>query len=139
MLFSAPQDCITGPIIRGDWNLVDAQLEVLPKGTATKMYELAARNSEGNPMKIQDFDKRYNQSEKKPITMITSYDAFSAKTSHQAGVDCILVGDSVGMVVYGFDSTLQVTTEMIVRHTEAVRRAAPDSFIIADMPFMSNR
>ena len=90
-------------------------------------------------MKIQDFDKRYNQSEKKPITMITSYDAFSAKTSHQAGVDCILVGDSVGMVVYGFDSTLQVTTEMIARHTEAVRRAAPDSFIIADMPFMSNR
>ena len=43
--FSAPQDCITGPIIRGDWNLVDAQLEVLPKGTATNMYELAARNS----------------------------------------------------------------------------------------------
>ena len=43
--FSAPQDCITGPIMRGDWNLVDAQLEVLPKGTATKMYELAARNS----------------------------------------------------------------------------------------------
>ena len=90
-------------------------------------------------MKIQDFDKRYNQSNKTPITMITSYDAFSAKTSHQAGVDCILVGDSVGMVVYGFDSTLQVTTEMIARHTEAVRRAAPDSFIIADMPFMSNR
>ena len=43
--FSAPKDCITGPIIRGDWNLVDAQLEVLPKGTATNMYELAARNS----------------------------------------------------------------------------------------------
>lgn len=43
--FSAPQDCITGPIIRGDWNLVDSQLEVLPKGTATNMYELAARNS----------------------------------------------------------------------------------------------
>ncbi len=43
--FSAPEDCITGPIIRGDWNLVDAQLEILPKGTATKMYELAAQNS----------------------------------------------------------------------------------------------
>ena len=90
-------------------------------------------------MKIHDFNKRYNQSEKQPITMITSYDAFSAKTSHQAGVDCLLVGDSVGMVVYGFDSTLQVTTEMIARHTQAVRRAAPEAFIVADMPFMSNR
>lgn len=90
-------------------------------------------------MKIQNFDKRYNVENRQPLTMLTSYDAFSARTSYEAGIDCLLVGDSVGMVVYGFDSTLNVTVEMIARHTEAVRRAAPDAFIVADMPFMSYR
>lgn len=90
-------------------------------------------------MKIHHFDKRFNIEGKSPFTMLTSYDAFSARTSHEAGIDCLLVGDSVGMVVYGFDSTLNVTVEMIARHTEAVRRAAPEAFIIADMPFMSYR
>jgi len=75
--------------------------------------------------------------EKRKITMISTYDYWSAMLCEKAGIDCILVGDSLGMVVQGLDTTLPVTIDEVIYHAKAVRRGAPDTFIIVDMPFMS--
>lgn len=71
------------------------------------------------------------------IVMITAYDYPAAKFSEAAGVDMILVGDSLGMVVLGYESTMRVTVEDMIHHSKAVRRGAPDTFIVVDMPFGS--
>ncbi|EBF5149658.1 3-methyl-2-oxobutanoate hydroxymethyltransferase [Listeria monocytogenes] len=71
------------------------------------------------------------------ITMITAYDYPSAKNVEQAEVDMILVGDSLGMVVLGYDSTVPVTMDDMIHHTKAVKRGAPDTFVVTDMPFMT--
>lgn len=71
------------------------------------------------------------------ISMITAYDYAFAKIFEQAGIDMILVGDSLGNVVLGYSSTLPVTMEDILHHTKAVTRACSSTFVVADMPFMS--
>lgn len=75
--------------------------------------------------------------EQRKIAMITAYDYSMAKCVANTKADIILVGDSLGMVVLGYDNTLQVTMEDIISHSAAVRRGAPDAFIIADMPYLS--
>ncbi len=75
--------------------------------------------------------------ESKPISVLTAYDFPSAKLAEEAGIDIILVGDSLGNVVLGYDTTIPVTIEDIVYHTRAVARGAQQTFIVADMPFMS--
>ena len=75
--------------------------------------------------------------EGKPITWLTCYDYPTAHLQEQAGVDMILVGDSLGMTMLGFDSTLPVTMDDMIRHTAAVRRGAPTAWVIGDMPYMS--
>ena len=82
-----------------------------------------------------DFLKMKQKGEK--IVMLTAYDYPSAKLAEQSGVDMILVGDSLGMVVLGYDSTIPVTIEDMIHHTKAVKRGAPDTFVVTDMPFMS--
>ena len=72
-----------------------------------------------------------------PITMLTAYDYPFAQMVDEAGVDIILVGDSLGMVVLGYDSTLPVTQEDMLRHTAAVARGAKRAMVVADMPFMT--
>ncbi|MCC8436087.1 3-methyl-2-oxobutanoate hydroxymethyltransferase [Brevibacillus sp. M2.1A] len=72
-----------------------------------------------------------------PITMVTAYDYPSAKLVDEAGVDMILVGDSLGMVVLGYDSTIPVTMEDMLHHTKAVTRGAKRAFVVADLPFLS--
>jgi 3-methyl-2-oxobutanoate hydroxymethyltransferase len=72
-----------------------------------------------------------------PIVMMTAYDYPSAKLAEQANVDMILVGDSLGMVVLGYDSTVPVTVEDMIHHTKAVKRGAKNTFVVTDMPFMS--
>ena len=68
------------------------------------------------------------------LAMLTAYDYPSARLVAEAGVDLILVGDSLGMVVLGYDSTVPVTVDDMVHHTKAARRGAPEAFVIADMP-----
>ena len=68
---------------------------------------------------------------------MTAYDAPTAACAEAAGMDMLLVGDSLGMCVYGFPDTLPVTMEICLEHTRAVRRAAPKTFVIGDMPFLS--
>jgi 3-methyl-2-oxobutanoate hydroxymethyltransferase len=75
--------------------------------------------------------------EGKPITWLTCYDYPTAYLQEQAGVDMILVGDSLGMTMLGYDSTLPVTMDDMIRHTAAVRRGAPTAWVIGDMPYMS--
>jgi len=82
-----------------------------------------------------DFLKMKTQGEK--IVMITAYDYPAAKFSEEASVDMILVGDSLGMVMLGYDSTLPVTVEDMIHHSKAVRRGAKDTFVVVDMPFGS--
>jgi len=72
-----------------------------------------------------------------PITWLTCYDYPTAYLQEQAGVDMILVGDSLGMTMLGFDSTLPVTMDDMMRHTAAVRRGAPNAWVVGDMPYMS--
>src|SRR5438445_10234748 len=71
------------------------------------------------------------------LAMLTAYDFPSARLVAEAGVDLILVGDSLGMVVVGYGSTLPVTMDDMVHHTNAARRGAPEAFVIADLPFLS--
>lgn len=72
-----------------------------------------------------------------PITWLTCYDYPTAYLQEQAGLDMILVGDSLGMTMLGYESTLPVTMDDMIRHTQAVRRGAPTAFVIGDMPYMS--
>ena len=83
----------------------------------------------------KDFLKMKREKEK--IVMLTAYDYPSAKLAEQSGVDILLVGDSLGMVVLGFESTVQVTMDDMVHHTKAVKRGAKNTFIVSDMPFCS--
>ncbi|MEF8856220.1 MAG: 3-methyl-2-oxobutanoate hydroxymethyltransferase [Haloplanus sp.] len=72
-----------------------------------------------------------------PLTMLTAYDAPTAAIVDEAGIDLILVGDSMGNAVLGYDSTLPVTMEEVASHTGAVSRAVDDALVVADMPFLS--
>lgn len=75
--------------------------------------------------------------EKQKITMLTAYDYSFAKLMDEAGINSILVGDSVGMVCLGYEDTLPVTMEDMIHHTKAVARGAKNALVVADMPFMS--
>jgi len=72
-----------------------------------------------------------------PVTWLTCYDYPTAYLQEQAGIEMILVGDSLGMTMLGYESTLPVTMDDMIRHTQAVRRGAPTAFIVGDMPYMS--
>jgi 3-methyl-2-oxobutanoate hydroxymethyltransferase len=79
-------------------------------------------------------DKKKN---KQPITWLTAYDYPMAQLEEKAGVDIILVGDSIGMTTFGYESTLPVTMDLMIPHTQAVRKGAPNVFLIGDMPYMT--
>jgi 3-methyl-2-oxobutanoate hydroxymethyltransferase len=84
---------------------------------------------------IQDLYRMKKEGEK--ITWLTCYDYPTAQFEEAAGVDMILVGDSLGMCVYGYTSTVPVTMDQCIVHCQAVRRGAPNTFVMGDMPFMS--
>lgn len=84
---------------------------------------------------IQDLYRMKKEGEK--ITWLTCYDYPSAQFQEAAGIEIILVGDSMGMCVYGYESTVPVTMDQCIVHCEAVRRGAPNTFVMGDMPFMS--
>ena len=84
---------------------------------------------------VQDFIQMKQSGEK--ISYLTSYDYPSAYFAEKAGMDMLLVGDSMGMVVLGYSTTVPVTMDEMIIHARAVRRGAPNTFIVGDLPFMS--
>jgi len=87
--------------------------------------------------KVTTLTFRQKKERREPITMLTAYDYPTAMAMDKAGVDSILVGDSLGMVVLGYDNTLPVTMEEMLHHCRAVSRGAKTALLIGDMPFMS--
>jgi len=81
------------------------------------------------------FDLQQMKAEGKRAVWMTAYDFTTAQLAEQAGMDMLLVGDSLGMAVYGYSGTVPVTMDQCIYHSEAVRRGAPDTFVIGDMPF----
>jgi len=87
------------------------------------------------PMSAPDI--RARKGDGPPLVMVTAYDAPSARVADEAGVDMILVGDSLAMVVLGYDDTLQVTIDDMAHHVAAVGRARPRSLVVGDLPWLS--
>jgi 3-methyl-2-oxobutanoate hydroxymethyltransferase len=107
----------------------------LAKGADVSTPPAPAPGAERRKVTIQTFAEKHRRGE--PITVVTAYDYPGALAAEEAGLDAILVGDSLGMVVLGHESTLPVTMEDMLRHAAAVRRGAAHPLLIGDMPFMS--
>ena len=88
-------------------------------------------------LSVLDFPARKAHGEK--ISMVTCYDYTSAQVLNDTVVDTLLVGDSLAMVMHGFDSTVHATVDLMALHVAAVARGAPNKFIIGDMPFLAAR
>src|SRR5690242_5677201 len=89
----------------------------------------------GDKVTIHDLQAMKERGER--ITMLTAYDYPTALLLDRAGIELALVGDSLGMVVHGLDTTLPVTMDMMILHTQAVRRGLKRALLVGDMPFMS--
>jgi 3-methyl-2-oxobutanoate hydroxymethyltransferase len=96
---------------------------------------MATETFGGSKIRVPHFHKKKQAGQK--ITMLTAYDATMASLLDRAGIDAILVGDSLGTVILGYETTLPVTLEAIIYHTRAVSRGAKRALVIADMPFLS--
>jgi 3-methyl-2-oxobutanoate hydroxymethyltransferase len=86
-------------------------------------------------VRIPDFHRKKKLGQK--ITMLTAYDATMARLLDRAGVDALLVGDSLGMVILGHETTIPVTLDAMIHHARAVSRGAERAFVVADMPFLT--
>jgi 3-methyl-2-oxobutanoate hydroxymethyltransferase len=107
----------------------------LVSGVDGLFYLLFRKREERRMKQTTDFLKMKQTGNK--IVMVTAYDYPSSKHAEQAEADMILVGDSLGMVVLGYDSTIPVTMDDMIHHSKAVRRGAGNTFIVVDLPFMS--
>jgi 3-methyl-2-oxobutanoate hydroxymethyltransferase len=99
------------------------------------MAQVDTAQKPAKPVRVPDFIEKKRRGEK--IAILTAYDATMARLLDRAGVDAILVGDSLGMVVMGLPDTLQVTLDISVHHTRAVRNGTTRALVIADMPFLT--
>ena len=88
-----------------------------------------------NRVRIPDLHRKKKLGQK--ITMLTAYDATMARLLDRAGVDALLVGDSLGMVILGHETTIPVTLDAMLHHARAVSRGAKRAFVVADMPFLT--
>lgn len=101
------------------------------------MLKSGIKVQEQNMSKITIQDLLKKKAEQRKITMLTAYDYPFAKIVDEAGIDAIIVGDSVGMVVQGLENTLPVTMDEMIYHTKIVSRAVKNAMVIGDLPFMS--
>src|SRR6266566_3436660 len=94
---------------------------------------MAAESNPAPPVTPPDFVRWKQQGRK--ISVLTAYDFTTARLLDEAGVDCLLVGDTLGMVVQGLPTTLRVTLDQMIYHSEMVARAARRALVVADLPF----
>lgn len=87
--------------------------------------------------KLSRFDFEKMKAANQAVTWVTAYDFPTASFAEQADMDMLLVGDSLGMCVYGYDGTVPVTMDQCIVHCQAVRKGAPNTFVVGDMPFLS--
>ena len=150
-----PAEALTGPIARGDLETVAAHLEALAQGDASieKLYRAIGLHlakcagrigkkwrgcsmaERARRVRVPDLKEMKKRGEK--IAMLTAYDAVMAQLLDEAGLDVLLVGDSLGMVLLGYETTLPVTLDDMVHHTRAVTRGATRALVVADMPFLT--
>ncbi len=105
--------------------------------TAPALPTKAAPTDTSERKKVSTASFRQMKERAETITMLTAYDYPTALAADQAGIDCLLVGDTLGMVVLGYENTLPVTMEEMLHHCRAVSRGARYALLIGDMPFMS--
>ena len=98
---------------------------------------MSTESSQKSPKKVTTYTYRQKKKRGEIITMLTAYDYATAVAVDRAGIDSILVGDSLGMVVLGYENTLPVTMDAMIHHCQAVARGAKYALLIGDMPFMS--
>src|SRR6266700_1916262 len=91
----------------------------------------------GPPQKVRAPDLAQMKARGERIVMLTAYDATMARILDRAGIDLLLVGDSLGQVILGLDTTIPVTLDEMIHHTRAVTRAASRALVVADMPFLT--
>src|SRR5256714_8671198 len=91
----------------------------------------------GQPRKVRTPDLTLMKSRGERIVMLTAYDATMARFLDRAGIDVLLVGDSLGQVILGLDTTIPVTLDAVIHHTRAVTRGATRALVVADMPFLT--
>src|ERR1700746_3791342 len=91
----------------------------------------------GQPRKVRVPDLALMKARGERIVMLTAYDATMARLLDRAGVDLLLVGDSLGNVILGLDTTIPVTLDAVIHHTRAVTRGASRALVVADMPFLT--
>jgi len=103
--------------------------------TSTSGPGRAAASDPAPPRRVTVHDLARARGERRPITMVTAYDWPTARLADDAGVDCVLVGDSVAMVVAGRDSTIPATLEQMIYHGEIVSRAVKRALVVVDLPF----
>eukprot|EP00659_Diplonema_papillatum_P004045 gene4045-6281_t len=123
-----PRPCFLPKMLQKRW------YSAPPRATQTAAVR-DRRQAPRTKRTILDLNRKYRNNE--PLVMITCYDYPTAAIVEDVGVDLVLIGDSAGMVVHGHETTLPVTIEDIISHCQAVRRGAPNSFLIGDMPFGS--
>ncbi len=109
----------------------------MPAPPPARRASLHAIKEGPHPMANTVLTLKKKVDEGRKVTMVTSYDYTMAALTEAAGIDMILVGDSLGMTMMGYDSTLPVTMEDMVHHTRCVTRATENTFVVGDMPFMS--
>src|ERR1700733_9112871 len=91
----------------------------------------------GIPRRVRVPDLAVMKERGERIVMLTAYDATMARLLDRSGIDLLLVGDSLGHVILGLDTTIPVTLDAIIHHTRAVSRAASRALVVADMPFLT--
>ena len=127
---------LTGPLVRGDQGAIRANLDALEGDPFHVVYAAFVRAYE-KMKSVLEFAAF--KAEGRRISMVTAYDAWSARLIARSNVDAVLVGDSVAMVMHGYPTTLPATVELMATHTRAVARAIDEKLLITDLPFLSFR